>query len=73
VGATLVLQELRDEGTEITLEVLACLALFRTAHINRFGVELNFWCVNLVCISFTNKKNRREPTAALMFGGPSQT
>ncbi len=37
VGMTRVLQELRDEGTEITLEILAGLAPFRTAHINRFG------------------------------------
>ena len=37
VGMTKVLQELRDEGTEITLEILGGLAPFRTAHINRFG------------------------------------
>jgi hypothetical protein len=37
VGMTRVLQELRDEGTEIRLEILAGLAPFRTAHINRFG------------------------------------
>ena len=37
VGMTRVLQELRDEGTEITQEILAGLAPFRTAHINRFG------------------------------------
>src|SRR5258708_29146257 len=35
VGMTKVLQELRDEGTEITLEILGGLAPFRTAHINR--------------------------------------
>lgn len=34
---TRVLQELRDEGVEITLEILAGLAPFRMAHINRFG------------------------------------
>jgi hypothetical protein len=37
VGITRVLQALRDEGTEITLEILAGLTPFRTAHINRFG------------------------------------
>ena len=37
VGMTRVLQELRDEGTEITQEILGGLAPFRTAHINRFG------------------------------------
>ena len=37
VGMTRVLQELRDEGSEITLEILGGLAPFRTAHINRFG------------------------------------
>lgn len=37
VGMTRVLQELRDEGTEITPEILGGLAPFRTAHINRFG------------------------------------
>ncbi len=37
VGMTRVLQALRDEGTEIALEILAGLAPFRTEHINRFG------------------------------------
>ena len=37
VGMTRVLQELRDEGVEITPEILAGFAPFRTAHINRFG------------------------------------
>lgn len=37
VGMTRVLRELRDEGTEITPEILGGLAPFRTAHINRFG------------------------------------
>ena len=37
VGMTRVLRELRDEGREITLEILGGLAPFRTAHINRFG------------------------------------
>ena len=37
VGMTRVLRELRDEGTEITSEILGGLAPFRTAHINRFG------------------------------------
>jgi TnpA family transposase len=37
VGMTGVLRELRDEGTEITPEILGGLAPFRTAHINRFG------------------------------------
>ena len=36
-GMTRVLRELRDEGTEITPEILGSLAPFRTAHINRFG------------------------------------
>lgn len=36
-GMTRVLKEIRDEGHEITPEVLAGLAPFRTAHINRFG------------------------------------
>lgn len=34
---TRVLKELRDEGVEITPEILAGFAPFRTAHINRFG------------------------------------
>ena len=37
VGMTRVLQELRDEGIDITLDILAGLAPFRTQHINRFG------------------------------------
>lgn len=37
VGMTRVLRELRDEGSEITPEILGGLAPFRTAHINRFG------------------------------------
>jgi TnpA family transposase len=37
VGMTRVLEGLRDEGFEITPEVLAGLAPYRTAHINRFG------------------------------------
>ena len=37
VGMTRVLQELRGEGIEITPEILAGFAPFRTAHINRFG------------------------------------
>jgi hypothetical protein len=36
-GMTRVLQELRDEGVDITPEILAGFAPFRTAHINRFG------------------------------------
>ncbi|WP_066706969.1 Tn3 family transposase [Curvibacter delicatus] len=36
-GMSRVLKELREEGTEITPEVLAGLAPFRTAHINRYG------------------------------------
>ncbi|CAM5407180.1 hypothetical protein RLIN73S_02263 [Rhodanobacter lindaniclasticus] len=32
-----VLAELRDEGVEISPEVLAGLSPYRTAHINRFG------------------------------------
>lgn len=37
VGMTRVLQELRDEDVDITLDILGGLAPFRTAHINRFG------------------------------------
>ena len=37
VGMTRVLKELRDEGVEVNAEILAGLAPFRTAHINRFG------------------------------------
>jgi TnpA family transposase len=37
VGMTRVLRELRDEGAEVTPEILGGLAPFRTAHINRFG------------------------------------
>lgn len=37
VGMTKVLKELQDEGMTITPEMLAGLAPYRTAHINRFG------------------------------------
>lgn len=36
-GMTKILKELRDEGYEITEEVLAGLAPFRTHHINKYG------------------------------------
>ena len=36
-GTTKILKELRDEGYEITEEVLAGLAPFRTHHINKYG------------------------------------
>lgn len=37
VGMIRVLKELRDEDVEVNTEILAGLAPFRTAHINRFG------------------------------------
>lgn len=37
MGMTRILKELREEGVEITPEILGGLAPFRTAHINRYG------------------------------------
>jgi len=50
-GMTRVLEELRDEGVEITPELLAGLAPFRTGHINRYGdytldFKRKFWPLN---------------------------
>jgi hypothetical protein len=43
VGMTRVLQELIDEGYQVTPEIIARLSPYKTEHINRFGhYELHF-------------------------------
>ena len=60
-----VLAELRDEGVEISPEVLAGLSPYRTAHINRFGDYTVDTSRAVTPIDFARRILREAEVAAL--------